>query len=143
MIRKIIAPIILSAIFGWFLVSRAMAQNLPAMGIPLSTTIVVSKPAPGQTYGDSQLITFGVGDKHYKYILKDAYVDSRKYRWPDIWQYVNQFQPNMVVQGPNADQIATIKPGETATIKGMFAAMDRTFEVMSVQESGAEAPSHY
>ncbi len=112
------------------------------MGIPLTTTIIVSKPAPGQVFGDQQTITFSVDGKPYKFVLKDGYVDSRKYVWPDIWEYVRFHQPNLIVQGSNADQIAKIQPGETAKIRGMFAAMDRTFEVMSV-EQGGEGASHY
>lgn len=142
MIKKILPAIGLAALLGLFFSPGAISGNLPPMGIPLTTTIIVSKPAPGQTFGDEQLITFGVGDQQYKFVLKDAYVDSRKYHWPDIWEYVSPHRPNLVVQGGNADQIAKIQPGQTATIKGMFAAMDRTFEVMSV-EQGGEGPSHY
>lgn len=141
MTRKILPQVLLAALFGLLSVT-AMAGNLPPMGIPLTTTIIVTKPAPGQVYGDKQPITFGVGDKQYKFVLKDAYVDSRKYHWPDIWEYVRVYKPNLVVQGGNADQIAKIEPGQTVTIRGMFAAMDRTFEVMSV-EQGGEGASHY
>lgn len=141
MTRKVLLPVLLAALFAVFS-GAAMAGNLPPMGIPLTTTIIVTKPAPGQVYGDKQPITFGVGDKQYKFVLNDAYVDSRKYHWPDIWEYVSQFRPNLVVQGGNGDQIVKIEPGQTVTIKGMFAAMDRTFEVMSV-EQGGEGASHY
>lgn len=108
------------------------------MGLPLPTTIVVSKPAPGQLFGDQQVITVGVQDKVYKFVLQDAYVDSRVVHWPDIWQQVRQFNPNFVTQGADADQFAKIQPGQTVTIKGMYAPLDRTFEVVSVERGWGE-----
>jgi hypothetical protein len=118
------------------------AQGLPAMGPPLSTTIVVTKPAPDEIYGGKQVVTMGVGDKVFKFILKDGMVNSFKVRWPDIWQYVMQYNPNFVVQGQDASTFAKIQPGQTVTIIGMFAPLDRTFEVMSVEQSGGDQ-QHY
>lgn len=118
------------------------AQGLPAMGPPIATTIVITKPAPGEIYGTKQTLTMGVGDKVFKFVLKDATVNSFKVRWPDIWQYVMQYNPNFVVQGQDADTFAKIKPGDTVTVSGMFAPLDRTFEVMSV-EQGSGGSQHY
>ncbi len=84
----------------------------------------------------------GVGDKVFKFILKDGMVNSFKVRWPDIWQYVMQYNPNFVVQGQDASTFAKIQPGQTVTIIGMFAPLDRTFEVMSVEQSGGDQ-QHY
>ena len=119
----------------------AHAQSLPAMGPPIPTTIVVTKPAPGEIYGGQTVVTMGVGDKAYKFILKDGSTNSLRTRWPDIWQYVMQFNPNFVVQGQDAETFAKIQPGQTVTIQGMFAPLDRTFEVMSVEQGGGE--QHY
>lgn len=117
------------------------AQGLPSMGPPIPTTIVVTKPEPDQIYGTKTVVTMGVNGKNYKFILKDAFTNHPKIRWPDIWQYVNQFNPNFVVQGKDAETFATIKPGQTLNVFGMFAPLDRTFEVMSAEQSGDE--KHY
>ena len=119
----------------------AAAQGLPAMGPPIPTTIVLTKPAPDQIYGDKTTVTMCVSGKNFKFILKDGLTNSLKVRWPDIWQYVNQFNPNFVVQGQDAETFARIKPGETVTVSGMFAPLDRTFEVMSVEQNADE--KHY
>jgi hypothetical protein len=119
----------------------AMAQLAP-MGVPIPTTMVLAKPAPEQTFGNQTVVTVGVGDKTYKFILKDAYTNHRKVRWPDIWQYVRQFNPNFNAQGIDQEQFAKLQPGQSVTIAGMFAPMDRTFEVMSVTRSGGEK-EHY
>jgi len=114
------------------------AAGLPRMGPPIPTTIVVTKPAPGEIYGNKPVVTLGVGDKSYKFILKDGYTNHLKVQWPDIWEYVRQFNPNFVLQGQDADAFAKIQPGQTATVQGMFAPMDRTFEVMSFKQSNPE-----
>jgi hypothetical protein len=111
------------------------------MGPPIPTHIVISKPAPDQIYGNKTVVTMGVGGKAYKFILKDAYTDHLKVRWPDIWQYVMQFNPNFVVQGQDADTFAKVQPGQSLKVFGMFAPLDRTFEVMSVEDAGGE--QHY
>jgi hypothetical protein len=116
----------------------AAAQGLPAMGPPIPTTIVVTKPAPDQTYGGKTTVTMGIGGANYKFILKDGYTNHPKIRWPDIWQYVNQSNPNFVVQGEGAQTFAKIKPGETLKVFGMFAPLNRTFEVLSVDQSGGD-----
>jgi hypothetical protein len=118
-----------------------------AMGLPIPTTLVITKPAPGQVFGNQRVVTLGVGAKQYKFVLADAYVDSTNpnVRWPDVWQYVSQHSPNFVVQGQGEDTFEKIKPGQQVTIKGMFAPLDRTFEVMNVMPGkGAFEPSeHY
>jgi len=124
-----------------FLAAGGANAFLPKMGPPIPTTVVLSKPAPGETYGDKQVVTMGVGDKVFKFVLKDAYTNHLKVRWPDIWQYVSQFNPNFVVQGKDADTFAKIQPGQTVTVNGAFAPMDRTFEVLTVEQSSPE--QHY
>ena len=136
---------IFALLFSTAMLFLALASNvhagLPAMGIPIKTTIVVVKPAPDATYGGKQTVTMGVGDKIYKFILKDGYTDNLKIHWPDIWEYVSQFNPNFVVQGQDSETFAKIQPGQTMTVMGMFAPLDRTFEVLSAEPTGTE--QHY
>jgi hypothetical protein len=114
--------------------SAARAQ-LPPMGLPLTTTLVIAKPAPDELFGNKQIITLGVGTKEYKFLLTDAYVDDPggRIQWPDIWQQVRVSRPNFVLQGPNVSMIENLNPGDMVTIKGMYAPLDRTFEVMFIQ----------
>ena len=114
--------------------SAARAQ-LPPMGMPLTTTLVIAKPAPDQLFGDKQIITLGVGSKEYKFLLTDAFVDDPggRIQWPDIWQQVRVHRPNFVMQGPNVSMIENLNPGDMVTVKGMYAPLDRTFEVMFIQ----------
>jgi hypothetical protein len=121
---------------GMWLISTAVARaELPRMGPPIPTTIVITKPAPGEIYGNKQTVTMGVGAKSYKFVLNDAYTNHLKFKWADIWEYVQQFNPNFVVQGQDADTFEKIKPGQTVTVTGAFAPMDRTFEVLTVEAS--------
>lgn len=125
---------------------RADAQLRP-MGIPLTTTMVITKPAPGTIYGDKQTVTMGVGTKTYKFVLNDAYVDDPRgvIHWPDIWELVRQYKPNFNVTGLGEDTFAKMQPGETMTVRGMFAANNQSFEVMGTQPGGGTfAPAqHY
>lgn len=117
--------------------ARADAQMRPMM-IPLPTTLVISKPAPGDIYGDKQVVTMGVGEKTYKFVLKDAYVDdpTGKVHWPDIWQLVRQYKPNFNVTGLGEDTFERIQPGETLTVRGMFTGNNQTLEVMGTEPGG-------
>jgi hypothetical protein len=112
----------------------AHAQMRP-MGMPLTTTLVIAKPAPDQLFGNKQIITLGVGTKEYKFLLDDAYVDDPggRIQWPDVWQQVRVYRPNFVMQGPNVSMIENLNPGDMVTVKGMYAPLDRTFEVMFIQ----------
>jgi hypothetical protein len=129
-----------------FIAVPANAQLRP-MGLPLSTTMVITKPAPGQIYGDKQVVTMGVGAKTYKFVLNDAYVDDPKgiVHWPDIWEAVRQYRPNFNVTGLGEDTFQKMQPGETMTVRGMFAANNQNFEVMSAEPGGGTfAPQqHY
>ena len=124
----------------------AFAQ-FPGMRPPLPVTVVIYKPAPGQVYGDSTVVTFGVKAKIYKFVLKDAYVDDPQQivHWPDIWQQVIQYRPNFQTQGMDADVFEKLEPGRTMTVKGMFAPLNQTFEVMSTEMGGGvfQPPPHY
>lgn len=136
--RLVPATLLLGMIF---LTAGAAHAFLPRMGPPIPTTVILTKPAPGQTFGNKQVVTMGVGTKVYKFVLKDAYTNHLKVRWPDIWEYVSQFNPNFVVQGKDADTFEKIQPGQTVTISGAFAPLDRTFEVLTVEQSSPD--QHY
>ncbi len=127
-------------------VGTAHAQ-FRAMGMPIPTTLVITKPAPGQIFGDAQTVTMGVNGKSYKFGLKDAYVDDPrgKIRWPDVWQLVRQFNPNFKVTGIGEDTFEKIQPGQTMTVKGMFTPLGQNFEVVGTEEgAGQFAPAqHY
>ena len=121
----------LAAIVG----PTAARAQLPPMGIPLTTTLVIAKPAPDELFANKQIITLGVGTKEYKFLLNDAYIDDPggRIQWPDVWQQVRVYRPNFVMQGPNVSMIENLKPGDIVTVKGMYAPLDRTFEVMFIQ----------
>jgi hypothetical protein len=141
-IAAILAIVLAAGLLG---AARAEAQ-LRAMGVPIRTTMVIAKPAPGQIYGNQQVGTFSVNGKPYKFLINDAYVDdaSGRIRWPDVWEYVRFHQPNFIVQGENSDTFEKIKPGEELTIKAMFAPLDRTLEVVSAQPGrGAFEPEQH
>ena len=126
--------------------SRADAQ-LRGMMIPLTTTLIITKPAPGEIYGNKQVVTMGVGPKTYKFLLNDAYVDDPRgiIHWPDVWQLVRQYKPNFNVTGLGEDTFAKMQPGETLTVRGMFSPNNQTFEVMGTEPGGGRfAPAqHY
>ena len=136
--------IALSAIV-WLAVP-AETQMHPMM-IPLTTTMVVTKPAPGEIYGDKQVVTMGVGTKTYKFVLNDAYVDDPRgvIHWPDVWELVRQYKPNFNVSGMGEDTFAKMQPGETLTVRGIFSPNNQTFEVMGTEPGGGRfAPAqHY
>jgi hypothetical protein len=126
--------------------TRGSAQMRPMM-IPLTTTMVITKPAPGEIYGNKQAVTMGVGGKTYKFLLNDAYVDDPRgiIHWPDVWELVRQYKPNFNVTGMGEDTFAKMQPGETLTVRGMFSGNNQTYEVMGTEPGGGKfAPGqHY
>lgn len=122
----------LLAALAIFAPTSARAQ-IGAWGLPINTTLVISKPASMQIYTGQQIVTIGVGAKLYKFVLNDAYVDNTRIRWPDIWELVRVHRPNFVMQGPHTEDIEHLAPGEMLTVKAMFAPLDRTFEVVFTQ----------
>lgn len=129
-----------------FISNPARAQ-LRGMMIPLTTTVVITKPAPGTIYGDKPVVTMGVNRKIYKFVLNDAYVDDPRgvVHWPDVWELVRQYRPNFNVTGADENTFAQIKPGETMTVRGMFSPNNQTYEVMGTEAGGGRfAPGqHY
>ena len=141
--------IILSAVALIAIVSiagRADAQMRPMM-IPLTTTVIITKPAPGTIYGDKPVVTMGVNGKIYKFVLNDAYVDDPRgiIHWPDVWELVRQYKPNFNVTGLGEDTFAKMEPGQTLTVRGMFSPNNQTYEVMGTEAGGGKfAPGqHY
>lgn len=125
---------------------RADAQLRPMM-IPLTTTVVITKPAPGTIYGDKPVVTMGVNGKIYKFVLNDAFVDDPRgiVHWPDVWELVRQYRPNFNVTGVGEDTFAKMEPGQTLTVRGVFSPNNQTYEVMGTQPgAGNFAPGqHY
>ena len=130
--RAILCALTVAVLSVFALNIPVLAQMAP-MGPPLPTTLILEKPAPDQIFGDKRVVTIGVGRNKYKFLLRDAFVDDPQQRvqFADVWQYVEQHQPNFVVQGMESDSFEKIQPGQTMTIKGMFAPLDRTLEVIS------------
>ena len=128
-------------------ISSPVRAQLHGMMIPLTTTVVITKPAPGTIYGDKPVVTMGVSGKIYKFVLNDAYVDDPRgiVHWPDIWELVRQYKPNFNVAGLGEDTFAQMKPGETLTVRGMFSPNNQTYEVMGTEAGGGNfAPGqHY
>jgi hypothetical protein len=128
-------------------ISHEASAQLRPMGIPIPTTLVITKPAPDQIFGDKQVVTMGVGAKTYKFVLKDAYVDDPRgiIHWPDVWELVRQFKPNFNVTGMGENTFAKMQPGETLTVRGMFSGNNQTYEVMGTEPGGGRfAPAqHY
>jgi hypothetical protein len=102
------------------------------MGLPIPTTIVVTKPAPGETFQANPLITVGVGTATYRFILKDGYTNHIYVKWASIWEQVRQSSPNLVAAGLDADKFGEVEPGTTVTISGMYTPEQRNFEVLTV-----------
>ena len=115
------------------------------MRLPINTTLVISRPAPGEIFAEGQFVTLGVGTTVYKFLLNDAYVDSTRVRWPDIWEQVRIYRPNFILMGPHTDEIEHIQPGEMKTVKGMFAPLDRTYVVVFTEPGRGpfEPEKHY
>ena len=87
------------------LTSRIARAELNPNGLPVPTTVVVTKPAPGQTFGNGDVVSFGVDGKTYKFSLKDGWVDDPRHLviWSDVCQLVRQYKPNFNVAGPGRD----------------------------------------
>jgi hypothetical protein len=139
---------------GWLVLAAAALavlyaatarSQLSPLYPPVNTTLVIAKPAVDQPYGDRQIVTLGVGPRLYKFVLYDAYVDSTRIRWPDIWEQVRIFRPNFIVQGPGAVEIERLEPGEVLTVKAMYAPLTRTFEIIFTQPGRGpfEPKEHY
>ncbi len=131
---------------GGGLADAQMPQD--AMGLPIPTTIVLTKPAPGKGFEGRLLITVGVGKSTYKFILQDAYTNHTYVLWPSIWEQARQSTPNLYAEGIDSEQFARVKPGATVTISGMYTSAQRCFEVLSVDDGdhrydGGDEMSHY
>jgi hypothetical protein len=126
--------------------STAAWAQLPR-GLPLPLTMEVAKPAPNATFGDAQVIELGYKMDTYKFILKDAYVDDQAGNiiWNDVWRQVQLSRPNMLVQGEMSGEIGKIAPGQTVTLRGIYAPITRTFEINAVDQGTgiSEPPKHY
>jgi hypothetical protein len=124
------------------IVAAAIVIAVPALAqfggpvLPLSTTLVLQKPAPDQSVGDRQAIEIGFKKQTYRFILRDAYVDSPKWVWSDIWQSIRQFRPNLQILDNAGDELVRLKPGEIVTVKGMYSTRTRVFMVSQIEPGG-------
>lgn len=122
------------ALAGLFALAIPASAQFRGPILPLPTTLVLEKPAPEHGFGNRQVISVGVKDQTYRFVLRDAYVDdpAGKWFWDDVWRSVKEFRPNFQAQGTDSDAFAKIKPGEVVTVTGMYSATTRTFEVTNV-----------
>jgi hypothetical protein len=147
---KVIARRVMVRLLPWLAALAILAPTsaraqVGSLGLPIVTTLVISRPASPQIYAGQQIVTIGVGARQYKFVLNDAYVDNTRIRWPDIWEQVRVHRPNFVMQGPHTEEIEQLAPGQTLLVKAMFAPLDRTFEVVFTEPGeGPFAPKkHY
>ena len=118
------------------------------MGLPIPTTLILTKPAPGKGFEGRALITVSAGNTTFKFVLKDAYTNHVYVKWPSIWEQARQSTPNLYAEGIDSEQFAQIQPGATVTISGMYTSAQRCFEVLSVDEgdrrfTGGNEGTHY
>jgi hypothetical protein len=113
-------------------IARAQMPSDP-MGLPIPTTLVLAKPAPGESFEGRLLITVGVGAEMYKFILKDGYTNHLYVKWASIWEQVRQSSPNLIAAGPNSEKFSQVEPGGTVTISGMYTPEQRNFEVLTIE----------
>jgi hypothetical protein len=133
------------------IVAAVMAIGVPALAqfggpvLPLSTTMVLEKPAPDQAVDSRNAIDIGFKNQTYRFILRDAYVDSPRFVWSDIWQSIRQSRPNMQILDSGGDALVNLKPGEIVTLKGMYTMRTRVLVVSQVQpgEGAFATPKSY
>jgi hypothetical protein len=116
-----------------------------AQMLPVSTTMVLEKADPDRGAGDRQVVTIGIKDQTYNFLLRDAYVDdpSNRVVWPDVWQSVRQFRPNFQAQRADPETFEKLKPGDVVTVKAMYQLKIRSFTIVSVTPgSGTFGPAH-
>jgi hypothetical protein len=130
--RAFRAILILMLFVGVAGAARAQMPSDP-MGLPIPTTIVLAKPAPGERFEGRLLITVGVGTEMYKFILKDGYTNHLYVKWASIWEQVRQSSPNLIAAGPDSEKFSQVEPGGTVTISGMYTPEQRNFEIISVE----------
>jgi hypothetical protein len=136
--QKASSMIVLLALLAVLSIADRGEAQLRRMMIPLTTTMVITKPAPGQIFGDKPVVTMGVNGKIYKFVLNDAYVDDPRgiIHWPDVWELVSQYKPNFNVTGMGEDTFEKMQPGQTLTVRGMFSPNNQTYEVMGTDAGG-------
>jgi len=104
-------------------------------GMPLPTTLVVQKPTPEQGFGSNPVIELSIGGESYRFIRRDFWVDDPQglIMGGDVLRQVELSRPNMLVEGPDANKLAKLEPGQTATVTGMYSMTTRSLTVNSVQ----------
>ncbi len=130
--RMFLAIAIAILLVGRVSLARAQIPEDP-MGLPIPTTIVLAKPAPGEPDRGRLHITVSVGGVIYRFILKDGYTNHLYVKWPSIWEQVRQSSPNLIAEGQNASEFSQVEPGTTVTVSGMYTATQRVFEVITIE----------
>jgi hypothetical protein len=119
-----------------------------AQTINLPTTMTVERVFPGKHYGDNARILSVQVDKQTVYfVLRDIYTADPEelFMGDDVWRYIKESRPNMIVRSRAGREIAATKPGEIITVQGFFTFASRDLEVSSVSRgSGINEPiKHY
>jgi hypothetical protein len=121
----------------------ALAQFGVPVPLPVSTTLVLEKPASDQAVGGRQTIDIGFKKQIYRFVLRDAYVDNPRWVWSDIWQSIRQSRPNLQILDNAGETLVNLRPGEVVTVKGMYSMRTRVFMVNQVEPGGGVfAPKH-
>jgi len=119
-----------------------------AQTINLPTTMTVERVFPGRHYGDNaRILSVQVDDGTLYFVLRDIYTfdPEELFMGDDVWRYVKESRPNMIIRSRAGKEIAATKPGEIITVQGFFTFASRDLEVSSVSRgSGISEPiRHY
>lgn len=119
-----------------------------AQTINLPTTMTVERVFPGRRYGDGvRILSVQIDELTVYFVLRDIYTydPEELFMGDDIWRYVKESRPNMIVRSRAGKEIAETKPGEIITVQGFFTFASRDLEVSSVSRgSGISEPiRHY
>ena len=119
-----------------------------AQTINLPTTMTVERVFPGRNYGDNaRILSVQVDQRTVYFVLRDIYTADPEeiFMGDDIWRYIKESRPNMIVRSHAGTEIASTKPGEIITVQGFFTFASRDLEVSSVSPgSGISEPiKHY
>jgi hypothetical protein len=114
----------------------------------LPTTMMLERVLPGKHYSDNdRILSLQIEQRTVYFVLSDIYTADPEdlFLGDDVWRYVKDSRPNMIVRSRAGGLIAATKPGEMITVQGLFSFASRTFEVSSVSPGrGIDEPiRHY
>ena len=110
--------------------------------------MMLERLVPGRHYGDNQrILSLQIDEQTVYFVLGDIYTADPEdiFMGDDVWRFVKESRPNMIVRSRAGGLIAATKPGEIITVQGLFSFASRTFEVSSVNAGrGIDEPiRHY